>query len=70
MNMNHSVRKWMCSVLAVCMMLSLAACAPGNQGNKNVSDELVNGDFELVADGKWVGWTRTDAAFNFRGVTN
>ena len=32
--------------------------------------ELVNGDFEDVSAGQWTGWTRHDAAFNFRGVVN
>ncbi|MBR4393264.1 MAG: hypothetical protein IKT07_04480, partial [Oscillospiraceae bacterium] len=32
--------------------------------------DIVNGDFEEVSEGKWVGWTRHDAAFNFRGVVS
>ena len=38
-------------------------------GSKAALD-IVNGDFEQVSDGQWVGWTRKDAAFNFRGVTD
>ncbi len=63
--MKISVRRWACVLLALCMALSLAAC---NQGGGSKAGDLVNGDFEEVDQGKWVGWTREDAAFNFRGV--
>lgn len=63
--MKISVRRWLCVLLALCMALSLAAC---NQGSGSKAGDLVNGDFEEVSEGKWVGWTREDAAFNFRGV--
>ena len=59
--------------LALCfaLVMSLAACGEGG-GNtaSKVADDIVNGDFEEVSEGQWVGWTRHDAAFNFRGVVN
>ncbi len=60
-----NVRKWICALLSLCMILSLAACG---EGGTPAASDIVNGDFEEVAEGKWVGWTRQDAAFNFRGV--
>lgn len=57
-------------LLTFCMMLGLAACGEtGGKGSK-AADDIVNGDFEEVSEGAWVGWTRQDAAFNFRGVTD
>ncbi len=60
-----NARKWLCAVLSLCMILSLAACG---QNGTSAAGDLVNGDFEDVSAGKWIGWTREDAAFNFRGV--
>ena len=61
-------------MLVVLMVFSVFACS-GNSGadkpaEATVADDIVNGDFEDVASGQWVGWTRKDAAFNFRGVTD
>ena len=60
-------------MLVVLMVFSVFACS-GNAGSDKpevaVADDIVNGDFEDVASGQWVGWTRKDAAFNFRGVTD
>lgn len=63
--MKNTVYRWVCTVLVLCMAFSLAACT-SNGGSE--AGDLVNGDFEEVSEGKWVGWTREDAAFNFRGV--
>ena len=59
--------------LALCfaLVMSLAACGEGGGSTASkVADDIVNGDFEEVSEGQWVGWTRHDAAFNFRGVVN
>ena len=58
-------------LLALSLLLGLAACG-GDSGSSaaQVADDIVNGDFEEVSEGQWVGWTRHDAAFNFRGVVN
>ncbi len=56
-------------LLALCLLLGLAACGQQGGGSSAASD-IVNGDFEENANGKWVGWTREDAAFNARGVVN
>ena len=56
--------------LAASAVFALSACGGGGEGSTAVSDDIVNGDFEQVEDGKWVGWTREDAAFNFRGVVS
>ncbi len=57
-------------LLVVSMTLCLVACSKGSGDTSNVADNIVNGDFEEVSEGKWVGWTRNDAAFNFRGVVD
>lgn len=67
MIMEKLIRRWACALLALCMVLSLAACT---QGSGSAADDIVNGDFEEVSEGNWVGWTREDAAFNFRGVVS
>lgn len=64
--MKKNVQKWLSALLVLSLMLSLAACGSGG----NVASDIVNGDFEEVSEGKWVGWTRADAAFNFRGVVS
>ena len=60
--------------LALLLVLGLAACGTegdsGKDNGKTVAEDIVNGDFEDVSSGQWVGWTRKDAAFNFRGVTD
>ncbi|MBR4457555.1 MAG: hypothetical protein IKS31_01160 [Clostridia bacterium] len=56
--------------LAVVLILVLGNKGGGNGTDTAVAEEIVNGDFENVAEGQWVGWTRKDAAFNFRGVTD
>ena len=59
-------------LLTLCLTLGLAACGGAASGNTaaKAADDIVNGDFEEVSEGQWVGWTRHDAAFNFRGVVN
>ncbi len=66
--MKKNVKRWFSAILALCMTLGLAAC--GNSGGGTAAEDIVNGDFEEIADGQWVGWTRQDAAFNFRGVVS
>lgn len=66
--MKKSIRRWLSVLLALCMTVSLTAC--GNSDGGNAASDIVNGDFEEVASGEWVGWTRKDAAFNFRGVVS
>lgn len=60
--------------LALLLVLGLAACGTegdsGKDNGKTAAEDIVNGDFEDVSSGQWVGWTRKDAAFNFRGVTD
>ena len=68
MTFHNPMRKLLALLLALSMLLALAACGSKNDGN--AADDIVNGDFEEVADGQWVGWTRQDAAFNFRGVVS
>ena len=67
--MKSTFKRLLSGLLALCMALSLAACGPQDD-QPEVAEGIVNGDFEEVSDNKWVGWTREDAAFNFRGVTN
>ena len=72
--MKKNVRRLISALLVLCMSLSLAACSQsgGGEGGGNAAaaDDIVNGDFEDMSTGKWVGWTKEDAAFNFRGVVN
>ncbi len=64
--MKNKTRSLIALFLAVCIVLALAACGGGGTGEK-VADDIVNGDFEDTS-GKWVGWTKENAAFNVRGV--
>lgn len=66
--MKKNIRKRLSVLLALCMALSLMAC--GDSGSSNAAEDIVNGDFEEVSGGEWTGWTRKDAAFNFRGVVS
>ncbi|MBR4394691.1 MAG: hypothetical protein IKT07_11835, partial [Oscillospiraceae bacterium] len=71
--MKSRISRLLALLLALCMVLSLAACSQngnGGEDTKAAADDIVNGDFEEVSEGQWVGWTRQDAAFNFRGVTD
>ncbi len=68
-NMKGFGKRLLCGLLAACLILGLAACGP-QENTPAAADDIVNGDFEEVSDGKWVGWTRQDAAFNFRGVVS
>ena len=69
MTMKQTMRRVLALLLALGILMSFAAC--GQQGSQpEVAEDIVNGDFEEVSDGKWVGWTRQDAAFNFRGVVS
>lgn len=64
-----TLRKTLSPLLAICMALCVTAC--GDSGSKGgAAEDIVNGDFEDVSGGAWVGWTRQDAAFNFRGVVD
>lgn len=58
-----------CVLLILSLCLGLAACGEKAPAVTAAAD-IVNGDFEENADGKWVGWTRHDAAFNARGVVD
>ncbi|MBQ6273567.1 MAG: hypothetical protein IJK63_05025 [Oscillospiraceae bacterium] len=71
--MKKSILKLLSALLILSMVFGLAACGEGSgetAGSTAGADDIVNGDFEEVSEGQWVGWTRHDAAFNFRGVTN
>lgn len=69
--MKKNLTRILALTLAVMMLFALAACSGNGGGNEaNVAEDIVNGDFEDVSSGQWVGWTRKDAAFNFRGVTD
>ena len=59
-------------VVALAVVLYLVLSNKGNDAGTDAAaaEEIVNGDFENVAEQQWVGWTRKDAAFNFRGVTD
>lgn len=65
--MGKFFKKAVSMTLAGCMVLGMAACGDGGKG---AAADIVNGDFEDVSGGAWVGWTRQDAAFNFRGVVD
>ena len=71
--MEKNLQRLFSLLLVLSMVLGLVACS----GKANTADakpaaaaELVNGDFEDVSAGQWAGWTRHDAAFNFRGVVS
>lgn len=68
--MKKNLQKLFSLLLILSMVLGLVACSgkTADSGKTAAAVELVNGDFENVSEGKWVGWTRHDAAFNFRGV--
>lgn len=58
-------KKFLAVLLALCIVLSLAACG------EKVPTDIPNGDFEAEHEaGKWTGWTREDAAFNVRGLVS
>lgn len=65
--MKTRIHRLLAVLLALAMLLGLAGC--GGATTEAAADDIVNGDFEDVSEGQWVGWTRKDAAFNFRGVT-
>ncbi len=65
--MKKNFKKVLSLFMAFSMTLGLAACG-GSDTKSSVAEDIVNGDFEEVEEGSWVGWTRQDAAFNFRGV--
>ena len=71
--MKKNLQKLFSILLVLSMVLGLVACSgsSGKAEEKSAATvELVNGDFEDVSAGQWTGWTRHDAAFNFRGVVN
>lgn len=68
--MKSFIKKTVSPLLALCMVLGMAACGDSGSQGKGAADDIVNGGFEDVSEGKWVGWTRQDAAFNFRGVVD
>lgn len=68
--MKKIIGKTLSSFLALCMALGMAGCGESGSQGKSAADDIINGDFEDVSEGKWVGWTRQDAAFNFRGVVD
>lgn len=65
--MNKNFKRVLSALLVFCLCLSFAACGAAAPENK-AAEDIVNGDFEDISSGSWVGWTRKDAAFNFRGV--
>ena len=71
--MKKNLQKLFSVLLVLSMVLGLVACS-GSSGKAEAKPaaaaELVNGDFEDISAGQWTGWTRHDAAFNFRGVVN
>lgn len=69
-NIKKNLKGMISFLLTSCMVLSLAACGGADGKSGSVADDIVNGDFEDVSEGAWVGWTREDAAFNFRGVVD
>ena len=69
MTMKQTMHRILALLLALGILLSLAACSQQGGGTQ-AAEDIVNGDFEENADGKWVGWTREDAAFNARGVVS
>ena len=71
--MKKNLQKLFSVLLVLSMVLGLVACSGSNgkaEAKPATAAELVNGDFEDVSAGQWTGWTRHDAAFNFRGVVN
>ena len=71
--MKKNASRLLALLLCLLMVLALVACDNTDKptdGGKTAADDIVNGDFEDVSSGQWVGWTRKDAAFNFRGVTD
>ena len=71
--MKKSFVKLLSALLILSLVLGLAACGgttTGSGSGSAAAADIVNGDFEDVSEGKWVGWTRHDAAFNFRGVVS
>lgn len=69
--MKKNYLRLLSALLILCMAFGLAACGSASGGAATaVAEDIVNGDFEEVSEGQWVGWTRHDAAFNFRGVVN
>ena len=73
-SMKTNLHRMFAVLLVVVLAFSAFACTGNASGNTapetKVNDDIVNGDFEDVSDGQWIGWTRKDAAFNFRGVTD
>lgn len=72
--MKTNLHRMFAVLIVALMVFSVVACS-GNAGGSDkpeavAADDIVNGDFEDVSSGAWVGWTRKDAAFNFRGVTD
>ena len=68
MEQNRILRRGASVLLTLSLLLGCAACGGPSSP---VSTEVPNGDFEEPHDpGKWVGWTREDAAFNVRGLVD
>ena len=68
--MNKNVRILLSVLLCLSLLSGLAACGGNGENSGSAAADIVNGDFEDVSGGSWVGWTRKDAAFNFRGVVD
>lgn len=65
--MKKTMKRLIAAPVLFALVLGLMAC---NNTGTTAADDIVNGSFEDVSSGEWVGWTRKDAAFNFRGVTD
>ena len=65
--MKNKMTRAIALLLVLCLGLALAACGNSSDDKNKVADDIVNGDFEDTS-GKWVGWTKEDAAFNVRGL--
>lgn len=66
--MKKSFLRLFSALLTLSLLLGLTAC--GGESGSSAAADIVNGDFEEISEGQWLGWTRHDAAFNFRGVVN
>lgn len=68
--MKKTIRQAMALSMSLTLLAGMTACSKNSETNK-YPEEITNGDFEQqTTDNKWIGWTRSDAAFAVRGVTD